>query len=225
MSMKWSLSKWVICIGLLVVFIPGHGVAQQIESVYTVDSLSRYDKTLRKYETYWQRLMPRYQKIQYAGSMGLVSLGVGWEYGRDHWETDVMFGFLPKFEDNEVKVTFTLKQNYIPWEITLGRSNWAIDPLATGIYMNSILDNRFWKKEPRRYPDNYYKFSTRIRFHIFAGQRLTYHIPSPRHLHKSVTVFYELSSCDLYLISAITNRAIRPRDYLSLSFGLKLQIF
>ncbi|MEG1585621.1 MAG: hypothetical protein RR346_01960 [Bacteroidales bacterium] len=224
MNMKWSLFK----IGLLFLclnLIQDLSGSNSGRFVFPSDSLSGYDRKLQKYESQWYRLIPRYQKIQYAGSMGLISLGVGWEYGRDHWETDVMLGFLPRFEDQEAKVTFTLKQNYIPWEFNLGKSNWAIEPLTCGLYMNSILDNRFWKKEPRRYPDNYYKFSTRIRFHVFAGQRMIYHIPNPKRLHKSITAFYELSSCDLYIISAVTNSRIRARDYLSLSFGIKLQIF
>jgi hypothetical protein len=40
-----------------------------------------------------------------------------------------------------------------------------------------------------------------------------------------VTAFYELSSCDLYVVSAVTNRYLKPTDYLRLSFGLKFQIF
>ncbi|MCS2917690.1 hypothetical protein NXW71_04920 [Parabacteroides merdae] len=42
--------------------------------------------------------------------------------------------------------------------------------------------------------------------------------------HKSISFFYELSTCDLYLINKIGNGYLKPKDYLSLSFGLKLQI-
>lgn len=52
----------------------------------------------------------------------------------------------------------------------------------------------------------------------------TYDIdPQRRFLAKSVTFFYEISTCDLYLVSAVQNSYLRPRDYLSLSFGLKFQ--
>jgi hypothetical protein len=43
-------------------------------------------------------------------------------------------------------------------------------------------------------------------------------------LAKQVSLFYELSTCDLYLVSAATNSYLKPKDYLSLSFGLKLQL-
>lgn len=219
MSMKWSIFKRMFI--LLIACIPFVSYSRDIQT----DSLLFHNNKAKKYAYRWQQLIPRYQKLQFAGSMGLLSVGLGWEYGRDHWETDLLFGFIPKFEDEEANITFTLKQNYIPWDLHLGKGNWSIAPLTTGLYMNSILDDRFWKKEPRKYPDRYYKFSTRLRFHIFMGQRITYHIPDPKRLHKSVSLFYELSTCDLYFISAVSNKAIRARDYLSLSFGIKLQVF
>jgi len=33
----------------------------------------------------------------------------------------------------------------------------------------------------------------------------------------------ELTTCDMLLISKATNRYLKPKDYLSLSFGLKIQ--
>lgn len=220
MIMKWCVFKRIWAVGLLSVLSL---------SVYSdeliPDNVLEHELKLERYNHRWQQLIPRYQKAQFAGSMGLLSLGIGWEYGKNHWETDALFGFLPKFEDEEVKVTFTLKQNYIPWDIHLVKNQWSFAPLTTGLYMNSILDDRFWKREPRKYPDRYYKFSTRIRFHVFMGQRITFHIPNPKRLHKSVSAFYELSTCDLYFISAVSNQSIRARDYLSLSFGIKLQVF
>jgi hypothetical protein len=59
-----------------------------------------------------------------------------------------------------------------------------------------------------------------------VGQRLRYDIPDGNHKWmKSVTAFYELSSCDLYIVSAFTNHYLKPTDYLRLSFGLKFQVF
>lgn len=79
------------------------------------------------------------------------------------------------------------------------------------------------KNNPRIDPDGYYWFSTRIRFHAFLGERITLKLRPEKSWHRSISFFYELSTCDLYLINAIGNSVLRPRDYLSLSFGLKLQ--
>jgi hypothetical protein len=54
--------------------------------------------------------------------MGLLSLGTGWDYGkRNQWETDIFFGILPKYDSKRTKITMTLKQNYMPWSIALGK--------------------------------------------------------------------------------------------------------
>lgn len=186
--------------------------------------IASYERHVDKMESHWNALIPQYLKVQYAGSMGVVSVGTGWAYYKDKLETDVMLGYLPKFDDKQYKLTLTFKQNYMPWNLSTPYERLSVQPLACGMYVNSIMDDRFWKKEPDRYPSDYYKFSTRIRFHIFLGQRLIIDLTGKSKRHKSVTLFYELSTCDLYFISAVTNKYLKPVDYLSLSFGAKWQI-
>lgn len=73
-------------------------------------------------------------------------------------------------------MTMTLKQNYIPWSIWLGK-DFSLEPLTTGIYFNTVFSDDFWTSEPERYPRGYYGFSTRIRTHIFLGQRVRFDVP------------------------------------------------
>ena len=185
---------------------------------------TRYDNRVHRFRRNWNGLSDSL-KIQYAGNMGLLSFGTGWDYGkRNQWETDVLLGFIPKYSSKKAKVTMTLKQNYMPWSINLGKG-FSTEPLACGLYLNTVFGNQFWVNEPERYPKGYYGFSSKVRFHVFMGQRPTYDIDPQRRfiLAKSVTFFYEISTCDLYVISAVNNSYLRPRDYLSLSFGLKFQ--
>ena len=220
--MNWSTFKYALCAGLmLLLFSPG-SFAQQDSIVKP----NKYDKRIHRYRGHWEKLIPTHTKVQFAVNMGLLSFGTGWDYGKkNQWETDVFLGFIPKYDSKRTKVTMTLKQNYMPWSLNLGRG-FSTEPLTCGIYFNTVFGNEFWVHEPDRYPKGYYGFSSKIRSHIFLGQRLTYDIdPQRRYTAKSITFFYELSTCDLYLISAATNSYLRPRDYLSLSFGLKLQLF
>lgn len=176
-----------------------------------------------KYHTVWNKLFPKYIKGQFAGSIGMFSAGVGWNYGKNHWETDVLLGYIPKNTDRHVMATLTLKQNYLPWKLPVN-DQITFEPLNCGLFMNTLLDGDFWVKEPERYPKGYYGFSTKIRLHIFAGERITYKFKRQDRFAKSATMFYELSTSDLYLINAITNSYLKPKDYLSIAFGVKLQI-
>lgn len=58
----------------------------------------------------------------------------------------------------------------MPWKIKLN-DQFNIEPLACGLYLNTVLDNEFWVKEPEKYPSGYYGLSTKLRTNIFAGQR------------------------------------------------------
>ncbi|MCC8146789.1 MAG: hypothetical protein LIO93_10230 [Bacteroidales bacterium] len=196
--------------------------------VFSLNTLgqTKYEERVDKYKSRWENLIPTHQKIQYAGGMGLFSLGVGWDYGKNNqWETDAFLGFLPRYNTKRGKVTFTLKQNFIPWKKRINHRI-SLEPLTTGMYVNTIFDNKFWMSNPDKYPNNYYTFSTKMRFWIFVGQRITFHFPEEKlRRMKEVTFFYELSSCDLYIVNAVGNSSLKPTDYLKLSFGLKFQIF
>lgn len=176
----------------------------------------------------WARLIPTHAKLQYAGGMGLISVGVGWDYGtKGQWETDAMVGFLPEhYADDKTRLTFTLKQNYIPWSIRTTR--WLdIEPLTCGAYMNVISGDEFWNREPSRYPSGhrgYYKFSSRTRFHLYVGQRLSLLMPRTSML-RSVTLYYEFSINDLMVISAINNRTLEFSDVVHFSVGARLHLF
>ena len=220
MIMKWSTIKYILT-GILFILCGQESAAQ--------DSIccnhTKYDKRVHRYRRHWEKLIPTHTKIQFAGNMGLLSFGSGWDYGKkNQWETDIFLGFIPKYQSKRTKITMTLKQNYMPWSLELGKG-FSTEPLSCGLYFNTVFGDQFWVHEPDRYPKGYYGFSSRIRSHIFLGQRLTYDIdPQRRYTAKSITVFYELSTCDFHLISAVTNRYLRPKDYLSLSFGIKLQL-
>ena len=136
-----------------------------------------------------------------------------------------MFGFLPKFSSGRPKMTFTLKESYMPWSFDLGKQ-FYVEPLSCGIYANTIFGDEFWEKQPERYPSGYYDIPTKIRTHIFVGQRFTYEVNAQKcFCVKKVTLFYEVSVSDLHLFSAISNEYLKPKDYLSLSFGVKFQWF
>ncbi|MBQ8223915.1 MAG: hypothetical protein IJZ86_00930 [Bacteroides sp.] len=229
MSAKWSIIKKGV-LALLLLFPLCHTALAEDErkdTVYTSQVKGNaYDRRIHRYRKKWEALIPTHMKLQYAGNMGLISVGTGWDYGkRNQWETDLLFGILPKYQSDCTKVTFTIKQNYIPWSLQLRESRFSVEPLSCGLYLNTVFGDEFWVREPERYPKGYYGFSSKVRINLFLGQRITFDIdPQRRFFAKALTLFYEVSTSDLYLVSAFTNSYLKPKDYLSLSFGIKLQM-
>ena len=184
---------------------------------------SRFDKRVQRYRNHWNALIPSQFVIQNAGNMGLLSAGIGWDYGK-HWETNLLFGFIPKHESTRAKLTTTLKENYIPWSINLGH-RWSVQPFKASIYVNTVLGHEFWNSQPSRYPDKYYELlSTKFRLNIAVGQQITWRTPPSRRKYaKSLSLFYEFSTCDLYVRSKFKERSIALKDIIGLSIGVKVQ--
>lgn len=110
---------------------------------------TRYDKRIHHYRQNWGSLIPTQLILQTCGNMGLFSVGVGWDYGkRGQWETQLLFGYIPKYSSHSAKMTITLKENYIPWSINL-KKGWSFEPLECGLYFNTVIGQDFWTKQPR----------------------------------------------------------------------------
>ena len=193
--------------------------------------LTRYEQRIQRMQNHWASLIPTHFTIQNAGNMGIISAGIGWSYGRHRkLETDLLFGYVPKHDSSRGKLTTTLKGNYIPWRLDLAplsskipAQRWYLEPLTTSLYINTVYGHEFWKSQPSRYPDKYYEFmSTKFRLNIALGQRLMVNIPSEkRRNHSRVALFYEVSTCDLYVRSMFQSSEVKFKDILGLSIGLK----
>lgn len=186
---------------------------------------SKWDKRVLRYRKHWAALIPAQFIIQNAGNMGTLSAGIGWNYGkRTQWETNLLIGFIPKHQSTRAKMTMTLKENYLPWSISL-KHGWSIEPLQASIYLNTVFGHEFWKSQPGRYPNKYYEFmSTKFRLNVAVGQRVTLQIPQEKRKgSKSISLFYEISSCDLYIRSKFIDRNVPWKDILGLSVGVKMQ--
>ena len=217
--MNWSIFKYLLT--LLLAF-PVSLLAITDEPQEVSDT-KRWDKRIHLRYEGWERMKPTHVKMQYAGGMGVLSTGVGWDYGkRRQWETDVLLGYLPAKYASDFLLTLTVKQNYIPWSMSFDK-HWALEPFYCGMYLTTIAGEEFWEKEPGRYPNRYYNFSTKIRPYIFIGQRMNFNLKNSIVQH--ISLFYEVSPCELHIISKATNRSLTMRDVLRFSFGAKVQLF
>lgn len=171
-----------------------------------------------------KKIIPSYTKLQYAGSMGMFSVGCGWGYVKKRLETDLMFGMAPSsysFE-NEMLYIVTLKQNYFPWNIKI-RKNISFEPLATGAYATIVTNNKknLWVTLPEKYDRDYYWHSSRLRIHAYIGERITFDLKKNKSI-KAISLFYEIGTCDLYIAKAVNDDYHGFYNYLTASLGARL---
>lgn len=213
-------SKLLTCSLILLL---AHNATAQTDDSLSCQQPKEHSTTALKF---LKALIPSQIMAQNAGNMGAISAGIGWDYGKhSQWETNLMIGLIPKHSSKRAKITLTLKENFLPWKCQL-KPSWAFNPLSCGIYINSVFGHEFWTKQPSRYPKGYYWLSTKYRFNIFIGQRLNFSLPDNRRKYlKSISLFYEISTCDLYARAFIKDKDISLTDILGLSLGIKLQLF
>ncbi len=212
--MRYTISEFIIALLLL---FPLATFGQEVDA-------RPLDRREHRGREGWARIIPTHLKVQYAGSMGFLSAGWGWDYGKQcRWESDMLIGYLPRFEGERGYMTFTLKQNYIPWSL-YASDQFSFEPLYGGIYLNTIVGEEFWGQAPDRYPSGYYWFSTRMRVHLFAGCSATWH-PRGEGWLKGMSLYFEVNTSDLYIVRKVDNDYLRASDIIGFSLGLKLQIF
>ena len=145
--MKWSIFKYALIV-LLLLIISTYAKAERTSLELSQERRSK-----------WEKLIPDYHKLQYAGSMGFLSVGTGWAYGKhNNWETEILLGFVPRYRTEDISLTATLKQNYIPFHLDLDKKRngkWVLAPLTASIYFNKIFGEHFWTELPERYPEKY----------------------------------------------------------------------
>ncbi|WP_372773699.1 hypothetical protein [Mangrovibacterium sp.] len=214
--------KKTIYFTFILLLLGGHLVAKETQTA--IERQLERDKKEERIRDRWARLIPRQNKLQFAGSMGMLSGSVGWYYGKkNQWETDLFLGFIPKIDNQDAHTTITLKETYTPWRLRLN-DDLTYEPLTTGIYINKIFGEHFWEKLPERYPEGYYFWAVNTRFNLFMGQAITVKLNRSPLFGKELSFFYEFSTNDLYLISAIGNKTISPWDIVSLSLGLRYRV-
>ena len=89
-------------------------------------SATRHERNVAQWQRRWLALIPNIGSVQYAGNIGMFAAGPGWDYGKnDRWETLILLGYVPKYHTDRGNVTFTLRQNLVPWSIGLGTRRWT----------------------------------------------------------------------------------------------------
>lgn len=185
-----------------------------------------YDVRLEHARSHWMKAIPNLYLLQYAGNIGFLSGGIGWDYGkREQWETHMLIGYLPEMVMDQWMVTMTIRESFVPWEVRCNNFiTW--NPTLFNLSINTVFNSEFWITEKEKYPGDYYRFSSKIRAQIGLGGRVNLHFTNyNRRLTDRISFYYELSTYDLALISYIPNKAIKLSDILALGFGVQYKFF
>lgn len=172
-----------------------------------------------------QKLIPKSVLSQYAGSIGFLSVGAGYElFKNDRGSLDLMYGFVPKGKGGRLHIG-TVKFAYRPFEVKL--NDWAkLYPVNPGAFISYHFGPRFdfqWDKDT--YEKGYYWWSTALRPHISLGTEVKIDTRklAPSLKIKSLSVYSEFNTNELYLVSYYQNAGtLSVADIFKLGFGVRV---
>jgi len=148
--------------------------------------------------------------LQYAGNIGLISVGTGREFYKDQFMVDLHLGYLPRRFGHSQVFTIAAKTSivFIKKEIQQFHLNgYCGTTLAYSITNNTYL------RYPSYYPNSYYDFPNSFHFFPYLG------LLSYRH-QSQIAYYLEFGSTDYKLIAAYRNNCLGLRDVLNISLGL-----
>ncbi|HEY0839076.1 MAG TPA: hypothetical protein VGD74_02715 [Vulgatibacter sp.] len=172
----------VVAIGLT---LAGLGIASDARADDDPDA----DHTLPFY-------VPSQAKLQFAGNVGLLAVGGGWTWFHRTLDLDLLYGWVPPLQGDESIHIGTLKVTVWPIEIDLG-DDWLLRPLSAGGVASLTFGDDYWIVQPDRYPDDYYPFSTALRFGAFVGGSFGRRFPHSTVKH--LDVYWEAGVTDIEL--------------------------
>jgi hypothetical protein len=166
-----------------------------------------------------QNWLPDHTKVQYAGGIGFLSVGVGYHTKKDKLQGDVYYGFTPESVGGLDIHALSVKGTWFPLK-PLNRKTWQVRPLSAGLLVNYTFGKQYFGFSPDNYPYDYYNFPTALHLGAFIGGQVNKQVSSRRGV-KRIGLYYELGTYDVELASYVRNRrALSVTDILNLGIGV-----
>lgn len=158
-----------------------------------------------------------YFKMQYAGNLGLLSLGIGKTYFSNRLNVDLNYGYLPKLANSEQVHTFAIKSGYYFFKAPVLKI--PVGGYAGASVTYSITNNTY-AKYPNHYPKGYYDLANAFHVNPFLGVSLDLH--SNKNKRGFILLFAEIGTVDYLIWNDIRNRKISGKDIWNLSMGFAI---
>ncbi|MHB0756426.1 hypothetical protein [Polaribacter sp. M15] len=161
--------------------------------------------------------VPDYASLQFAGNIGLLSTGVGYEIFDNVWFAELLYGYIPE-AITEAKSThlITIKNTFPIFTKELSK-NYFISPIA-GLTATYDATTNTFTTLPSQFTKGYY-VSNAIHFVIFGGVKIHKDFDA-KSIFKGIDFYYELGTVESYLWYAITSKEVSMGDAFSSAIGV-----
>jgi len=173
------------------------------------------DTTLVKAKSWY---VPDYAKVQFAGNVGLISVGIGYGFLNNNLYSELLYGYVPEsVSEAEVIHTITIKNTF---SILNKKAKTIILSPIAGFTASYETGNNSFVKLPDIYPDDYYNTNA-FHFTFFIGAKAHKDF-SNNAILKGVDLYFEVGSVDTYLWYGIISKEVTINQIFSSAIGINL---
>lgn len=158
---------------------------------------------------------PDYISFQYAGNLGLASVGLGYLTNDHKLNFSVSYGYLPSSINSAEIHTASAKGLFNFRKHRIAKSAFINGYAGTNLIRS--FTNNTYMKFPGHYPSGYY-VPNAVHFAPFFGAKLG----SRKNINKFS--YIELGTLDYYLINSIKHKEFKFRDNWNLCMGITVPL-
>jgi len=170
---------------------------------------------------FWKSLIPDQAGLQYAGSIGFISAGAGYDLLNEKAALNFNVGYIPESLGGELTI-ISVKFQYKPFNIPIG-DKIIVQPFNPVFFPSYTLGQNFdFKFEKPKYQEGYYFWSSALRLHLGASTEVKI-LNKPDAKIKALSLYAEANTNDLYLLSWFKNRTYTPfYRMFKMGYGVKM---
>ncbi|MDI6804127.1 MAG: hypothetical protein QME58_09810 [Bacteroidota bacterium] len=169
----------------------------------------------------YTKFLPDYVKLQFAGGIGFLSLGLGYTFFDHRLDVSFFYGYVPIFIsiDDLHSVSLQLTGKLIRIKV-----NEDIDllPLNIGFFIHHTFGNEYWISLPSHYPDEYYWWAPGRNAGLFIGGEIKTKLLSDKTPASGTAFYVRVGSRGLYIASMFGNSAIPLSEIIEVGFGVAI---
>ena len=161
--------------------------------------------------------VPAYVKTQFAGNIGVLSVGAGYQLFNKVLYSELLYGYVPESVSKADKIHLITIKNTFPIFRKKIRENLTITPIA-GFTSTIDIGTTTFTTLPSKYPKGYY-VPTAFHFTLFGGAMLHKDFTKSKTI-KGLDFYVELGTVESYLWYAITSKEVSVSDVFSTAIGI-----
>ncbi len=162
--------------------------------------------------------MPDYIKIQYAGNIGFLSIGAGYEWWREISQTDILYGYVPECKGEATIHTFTIKNTFRLYQFNI-KQKYNISPIL-GFSVSLEPGQNSYLRLPDKYPEGYYSTNS-IYACLNLGVKSKFKFDEKRFFN-SIETYAEINTIADYVYYNLKAQEDWEDDIWSLALGVNI---